>query len=411
MTLYQKLEYNLELITPTFIGGAFPERQAELRPASFIGILRWWFRNLALTVTDDIDAIYSLESELFGNTEKAGRVWVKFKEIVTQDYEEFKNPVGVNISSLAYLGYGNFSFVNCEKKKYFHICSKNQFFKGNTNIKAFIPSGTTINLTLLVPKKYEKLIKSLLYIVSQFGAIGGRNRRGWGNFYLNPLDKKDYWDSYRVEKAYKNFVDALCEHNIPRGKPAQIIKIYEKRYKKSNYLKVLYEIGEVYKAFRKQKSLKFWNVKSILASKSNDGYLAYNYTWFGLPIQIKPKSKKWRKNSEFIEVNLFQKKNNKEESKRLASPVLFRIFRDTTLRNYGVLLIVFDRKELYREKEGYWFWNFPNREVKAKLIKKEGKRKVLIAEKPVRMDKNFESFINEFLNLVKPSWKHSLTLP
>jgi len=420
MVLYQKLEYELELITPAFIGGAFPQERAELRPASFIGILRWWFRNLALTVTDDINAVYDLESELFGDTEKAGKVWVRFEGIIESKEKNFFPYWKGNLENLSYLGYGN--------------------FMGKRILKAFLPAGEKVNLTILVPKKYEALIKNLLYIVSQFGAIGGRNRRGWGNFYLNPLSGKDYWKPYKVKKVYENFVSELCKY-IPKGNPLQVIKVYEGNYGKSSPLGVLDKVGKVYKRFRNKKSehanlgeksarnsklisplswhlqkdLKFWNVRSILISKTTHRYLTYNYAWFGLPIQIKPKPKKGRKITEYIEINLVKEKNNKEdnkeESKRLASPVLFRVFRDTNLKNYGILLIVFDKKAFYKEEKEYWFWNFPDKKVKAKLIKKEGKRKILIAEKPVSMNKDFESFINGFLNLVKPYQKHTLTLP
>jgi CRISPR/Cas system CMR-associated protein Cmr1 (group 7 of RAMP superfamily) len=40
----KRLTFDLEFITPAFIGGA--NQQAELRPASFVGLLRWWWRAL-----------------------------------------------------------------------------------------------------------------------------------------------------------------------------------------------------------------------------------------------------------------------------------------------------------------------------------------------------------------------------
>ncbi len=152
MALYEKLEYKLEFITPAFIGGAFPDKEAELRPASFIGILRWWFRNLALTVTDNLEAIYKLESELFGNTKRAGKVWVNIEpigkvEISPEDVKEkllgtvrflpLKGRKQEIFYPYLYLGYGNILNISFCKK----IGNQASFFqigKILTNILTFL---------------------------------------------------------------------------------------------------------------------------------------------------------------------------------------------------------------------------------------------------------------------------------
>jgi len=402
MVLYQKLEYELELITPAFIGGAFPQERAELRPASFIGILRWWFRNLALTVTDDINAVYNLESELFGNTEKAGKVWVRFREIIMQNYEEFRKNLfgGIDISNLTYLGYGNFSFVNCEKNqyKYPHICNKNPFFKGITNVKAFIPSGTTTKLTLLVPKKYEKLIKNLLYIVSQFGAIGGRNRRGWGNFYLNPLSGKDYWKPCKVKEVYESFISELCKY-IPKGNPLQVIKVYEENYEKINPLEVLNEVGINYKGFRNRYKPDYNQAKDFLQNRHRFPTVIYNRAWFGLPIIARYKSL----GGKTATINIFHRnqQERKDQQERLASPIIFRIFKDKNER-FGILFIVFHRPKFFLRERKFYKWSFgKNREIK---IKGRG-------IKPVVMNLKFEDFVCEFLKAMNTSTQPVLTLP
>ena len=42
----QKLTVTLEAVTPLFLGGADPRGSPELRPASFRGVLRFWWRAL-----------------------------------------------------------------------------------------------------------------------------------------------------------------------------------------------------------------------------------------------------------------------------------------------------------------------------------------------------------------------------
>ncbi len=62
----KKLTFELEFITPAFIGGA--NQQAELRPASFVGLLRWWWR--ALKGECDIKKLREEEIKIFGGDGK-----------------------------------------------------------------------------------------------------------------------------------------------------------------------------------------------------------------------------------------------------------------------------------------------------------------------------------------------------
>jgi len=62
----KRLTFELEFITPAFIGGA--NQQAELRPASFVGLLRWWWR--ALKGECNIENLRAEEVEIFGGIAK-----------------------------------------------------------------------------------------------------------------------------------------------------------------------------------------------------------------------------------------------------------------------------------------------------------------------------------------------------
>jgi CRISPR-associated protein Cmr1 len=291
MLFYERLEYNLEFITPAFIGGAFPEERAELRPSSFIGILRWWFRNLALTITGDVDAIYTLESELFGNTERAGRVWVRFEKFLSRNYIIFNN--GDISLNLTYLGYGNFNFVDCSKhlNKYPKICKQNNFpFKGNVNIKAFIPERTRIKVIFLIPKIRKKLIESLLYVVSLLGSVGGRNRRGWGSFHLKKISG-NFLNINTLEEAYTIFHEELTKHLKTHDlQPLQFIKVFKSNANKNNWFQVLQQIGLSYRNFRNSfKENKKNIVDFLLKTSSNEDegeVIIYNRIWLGLPIFI-----------------------------------------------------------------------------------------------------------------------------
>ena len=62
--------YSFEVITPCFCGGAKPDEQAEIRPASIRGQLRWWFRLLGgfRSLSEAGMALRQQENLIFGTT-------------------------------------------------------------------------------------------------------------------------------------------------------------------------------------------------------------------------------------------------------------------------------------------------------------------------------------------------------
>lgn len=75
-----RLELNLEIVTPLFLGGADPN-QSELRPASVRGALRYWLRaahgatlNASRTLLEELA---TQESAVFGATDSASPVIVR----------------------------------------------------------------------------------------------------------------------------------------------------------------------------------------------------------------------------------------------------------------------------------------------------------------------------------------------
>ncbi len=72
----RSLEVELEAVTPLWIGGA--GRQAELRPPSVRGSLRFWFRALAGGLLgEELRSVWEAESAVFGNTTRASSVVVR----------------------------------------------------------------------------------------------------------------------------------------------------------------------------------------------------------------------------------------------------------------------------------------------------------------------------------------------
>src|SRR5438067_11441586 len=76
MARLRSIDAELEAVTPLWIGGA--DRQAELRPPSVRGCLRFWFRALAGGLLGDVlKDILEAESAVYGNMQRSSTVVVR----------------------------------------------------------------------------------------------------------------------------------------------------------------------------------------------------------------------------------------------------------------------------------------------------------------------------------------------
>jgi len=72
----RKWSCTLEVVTPMFLAGA-DQTVAELRPPTFKGLMRWWYR------AAKGDLITSEEGFLFGSTKQVSKYRVCFKDFLT----------------------------------------------------------------------------------------------------------------------------------------------------------------------------------------------------------------------------------------------------------------------------------------------------------------------------------------
>ena len=88
--------------TPLFLGGANPETDAELRPSTLKGLLRFWFRAIALSRLHEYSEVKNLENDIFGSTEKQS----SFLLTIDQQEELSKINSGDNWKLRLAMGYG-----------------------------------------------------------------------------------------------------------------------------------------------------------------------------------------------------------------------------------------------------------------------------------------------------------------
>ena len=68
--MHTEIEATYRVVTPMFCGGAEPDKRAELRPSSFKGVLRFWWRALAWSrLGGDLGQIKQQEDALFGSAD------------------------------------------------------------------------------------------------------------------------------------------------------------------------------------------------------------------------------------------------------------------------------------------------------------------------------------------------------
>lgn len=174
-----KLAFDVELLTPAYIGGPTPRRLDEhmpLRPSTVRGMLRWWFRAGAAALLwprDDsgderarvIEALGQAESILFGSTERASPVVVLPPEGGVP--KEMPPPDPAEFPGVRYLGYGLFDDRNI--------------------VPESLRTPPLLRLTLGLRRDVagvRELLGATVWLWMALGGLGARSRRGFGSMKL-----------------------------------------------------------------------------------------------------------------------------------------------------------------------------------------------------------------------------------
>ncbi len=284
----EKLEYEIEFITPAFIGGADPKEYAELRPASFVGLLRYWFRVIVGAYVQKPEELFKLESELFGSQERAGKVFVR---VYSEDHDRKK-----------YKFYDNANLKGMER-----------YILGPANRKKCIPKGSKFEIKIITPDNISQLVDTIFRFAITYGNIGYRARKGFGsmdftdsslrmspnaileNAELVVSILKPIADKHRINMEYSGvFNDSIpnISNMVVFSSNTLVFNFYG------------YEYWQLRRAI-----YKFWDKKPKLPktheySECIDRLLSNNecpdfkpkHHLFGLPIQFSSKSRSCRKN-------------------------------------------------------------------------------------------------------------------
>jgi CRISPR-associated protein Cmr1 len=149
--------FNFNIITPIIISG-FNRNEAELRPQSIKGMLRWWFRFYKSSFLN-VDKLRKFENEVFGSTEGSTLFYMRL-------LKEPKN------KGDAYL------CMNDKRKKGENGAQKD-YYKIRRN--SYLASQSfQIGFRFFPHFKYQNEVETSLMLLSLLGGLGARWRRGFG---------------------------------------------------------------------------------------------------------------------------------------------------------------------------------------------------------------------------------------
>lgn len=189
MARFVKREYQLELVTPAFLGGA--DQSAQWRTAGIKALIRQWWRVVwtAENPNKTVNDMRAAEAVRFGSVQdglnRKAQIQIRFDEEAKNVNSVVRGIQPDQNQSLQYLGFGPFVQPN------------------QPSSKAALNSGIKMKFKILIQAKDEiqlnqfaTEIDKTMFLVAQFGTLGSRSNNAWGSLHITgdiqPQDLKQY---------------------------------------------------------------------------------------------------------------------------------------------------------------------------------------------------------------------------
>ncbi len=375
----RKVSVECEVVTPLFSRGSLHGSNFELRPQSIKGLLRFWFRTIVplvidisyyqLSKNDVLDhyiGLKKLEEIVFGSTTKKSPFSIdvetkhKFEKINSLIYRNQKPKK--NDYTFSYILYGMYS--QKDQPDYNYLPPEARF---------------VIKLNFReTSDSFIKLILTIFKLLSYYGGIGAKSRKGFGSFEIVKINGFENISSenenivLEARNTLKKFLDSIDEKsrenfNIDLKDPQRIDKYIEiqdfpnflffwdallpKKFDKYEYV-----IKELYKSSRDKRKLGIYRKiklfdlrnykkfedfveklrKTILIGKEPKG-LVCKPAILGLPL-IYQRLSPYPHKSGNEKISIFNTINN--EKARKASPLFISIHKDKNNKYFARFLIL-----------------------------------------------------------------------
>lgn len=327
-TAFENLTFELEIVTPLFLGGA-DGNTPELRAPSFKGAMRWWFRAMMGSIIDyDMGKLKKLEEKVFGSTSYAGEIALQLRsnEIKATNWVPAKDKFGMN--------YLFFSLRGTQSR----------------SPRKFIDPGQKLELVMNTRKtsadRCLKVAVGSLWLLVNLGGLGSRSRRGAGSLKTVSTDTKDFnfttpdvnpsGLAIFLEEGIKTTKRVFEEYSGKQSSPpistppytsfSKLTKlwVFDKIWPSSEG--ALHEIGTVLASYRREKN------RGRTGNLLKGVPVEFKSAAFGLPIQFYfPRSRKGATLS-------WEMENNKVSGRR-ASPLIIKVHK-LAQQKYGVSLLL-----------------------------------------------------------------------
>lgn len=330
----ETITFHCKVITPMFLAGA-DGQTPELRAPSIKGAMRFWWRacNGHLVKKDEVTGKWDYsklkedEGKIFGDTKRRSSFNISIEEVSIMEEFEFDTKFSKEIQ------YFQYSLVHHNERK-----GIKPGFRFNIIISAF-------------NRETLKEAAHLLWVLSHFGGLGTRVRRGAGAFSIKP----DY-DSDRIT-GLEFFDETPLSIGLPKASKNENAQYYSSISSgTSGFIHVsgfpTWEKAMVDIAARMMEIRDGDTIKELENNRSWNSVFSQNElnkkAAFGLPIKVRNENKL---------VNLFNKNDKGEYNEaRRASSIYISITKIKTTYHWTALFLEGkfmpgDSKIVFKDKE------------------------------------------------------------
>ena len=216
--MHTEIEATYRVVTPMFCGGAEPDKRAELRPSSFKGVLRFWWRALAWSrLGGDLGQIKQQEDALFGSADGgqssvsmrlvpgSKRESVAAGEVLTVS-QSGGGPIG---EGARYLGFGVMEAFGSRRKgtkagELTRPCLRSPF---EFTVRMLVRDGERNERN---HSNQSASLEDALVCLGTHGGMGAKSRKGYGSLVIRSL-RVDGEQRWRPPQTISEFGDSLTD--------------------------------------------------------------------------------------------------------------------------------------------------------------------------------------------------------
>lgn len=191
MSQAKTMTVTLETVTPLFLGGANPRGSPELRAPSIRGALRYWVRAVLGGVIGDTDqkGLHTLERAVFGSTDCGSPITIRLHELES-------NPLAAKTE-----------FVLPHKQ-----AGRRKAFSAEQRLLLVLQQVRSNN------ESVWKMACIAISLVTTFGGIGLRSRRGYGTLRVESADPNAVPATPSTLEGWNTHVQQVAEQAISTAK-------------------------------------------------------------------------------------------------------------------------------------------------------------------------------------------------